>query len=1373
MLQDWKTVRIFISSTFKDMHAERDYLVRFVFPRLREDLIKRRIHLVDVDLRWGVTSEQDAMETCREIIDECRPRFICMLGGRYGWTPSGQEFSITASEVQYAVLSQSDQTQYHFFYFRDPRITASIPEKAARSIGYREFAQPEDIKQYGLEKAEELARERANKLEQLKQEIVSAGFFSFIYSPRWDDNNLRLVELEEFGDKVYKDIIDSILDDLDSDSSIEIDEFTTENCAMESFLVEHTGDSDYRKTYYVGSRRPLLDSIIAFAQSDSKPSILIIKGESGSGKSSLLCRFYQEYVANSADDLIIPHFVGASIGSTLLRSTLRRICKELSSGIGLDQAIPDEVNELVQLFGNLLKIVAETRRVVLILDAINQFDEADDAYTMFWLPQELPPKVKVIVSSLEHPALEALLARREQVIQKELNPLTNDDVINIIEGYLDRYKKRMNTEEKEALLSKSDSKNPLYLLAVLGELRTLGSYEELLGNIRMLPGEVQQLFIWILKERLSKEPGFYDSEGRFIGAELVQKFASYIGASRYGLSQAELIELIDPGDPRGNVAALQRFLMPYLMQRGELLDFYHGQLGEAVRAAYLSDDEAYGNTHKTLADFFEKNKDDYVHRTLSELSYHLYQYACISGDNIRLFDLVDDDAFRKRKFELNTRTEPIIVDIGYAIDLAVRSMDFVRMVHFSLMRINVTRALSRTYLNQLFDVASSSPDLARGVVELVVDPTLRRVGFVYLAWILCKDKYKYGLARDIIYRALNIDVAAKVSQVPILLRMIKDLYLNGIYEAKGLITSIPECPIRNAYMAAWEKANGPTAVLANAMKKLETPIHTSSVEEIAEFRRANNFVEEFLKKDLSKADILKIENYIIKTFGPEGSSDIYLLIAAERMNSGAIEEAQIMITHGIALVEIQLFMPAIRTLSALVEMLNKAGEHDLAEEHADRVREFLKGMEKMGSNKNSAYFEDLSSEINIAIDQLSKSWQSQTVTDLVESKSAEFYDTNKEKEDALSRLGYARQLLANGKTKYLPKMLRNILDNLKPNGNELQREAILVCVFMMSRAIKDEALESECCEYLAVVNLPPADFFIKGTRINQSVLNKLAHADTRCVAAFSLCFRLIGLNELLFEFIQVASKANSSPEVLDAILSQVVRLPVIKRSELRVMSDDIISTGRFLSIPQGLGIYYYPGLMLLCAWLGTVFLSIGFRAVLDKPQFIIIGLIYMAGGLAGGFLDLAVWRGIHLWEKPEISRRYISSAGSLLFFGVMLLCLRFFLKDYISPAFSLGIAITFILSIVLILMSRFILFSPLNKKFIGGGTAIAAVLVAVFSYITHMLYGLHPEYLSSLIYGGIFLGGVLLSSFVLNILPKYIAVRKRFGNRGDFNTNIL
>ena len=47
----WQTVSIFISSTFNDMHAERDYLVKRVFPELREWCEKRKLLLWEIDVR--------------------------------------------------------------------------------------------------------------------------------------------------------------------------------------------------------------------------------------------------------------------------------------------------------------------------------------------------------------------------------------------------------------------------------------------------------------------------------------------------------------------------------------------------------------------------------------------------------------------------------------------------------------------------------------------------------------------------------------------------------------------------------------------------------------------------------------------------------------------------------------------------------------------------------------------------------------------------------------------------------------------------------------------------------------------------------------------------------------------------------------------------------------------------------------------------------------------------------------------------------------------------------------------------------------------------------------------------------------------------
>jgi len=44
-----RVIRVFISSTFRDMQAERDWLVKPVFPALRQRLEPHRIHSVDID----------------------------------------------------------------------------------------------------------------------------------------------------------------------------------------------------------------------------------------------------------------------------------------------------------------------------------------------------------------------------------------------------------------------------------------------------------------------------------------------------------------------------------------------------------------------------------------------------------------------------------------------------------------------------------------------------------------------------------------------------------------------------------------------------------------------------------------------------------------------------------------------------------------------------------------------------------------------------------------------------------------------------------------------------------------------------------------------------------------------------------------------------------------------------------------------------------------------------------------------------------------------------------------------------------------------------------------------------------------------------
>lgn len=81
------TVRLFVSSTFRDMHAERDHLNRFVFPELRSRCRRRGVEFVAVDLRWGVTGdeieERGVAAVSLAALEPCTV-FVGVLGERFG-----------------------------------------------------------------------------------------------------------------------------------------------------------------------------------------------------------------------------------------------------------------------------------------------------------------------------------------------------------------------------------------------------------------------------------------------------------------------------------------------------------------------------------------------------------------------------------------------------------------------------------------------------------------------------------------------------------------------------------------------------------------------------------------------------------------------------------------------------------------------------------------------------------------------------------------------------------------------------------------------------------------------------------------------------------------------------------------------------------------------------------------------------------------------------------------------------------------------------------------------------------------------------------------------------------------------------------------
>jgi len=649
----WRTVRVFISSTFRDMHAERDWLVQRVFPALRERLEPHRIHLVDIDLRWGVTKEQadneEVIDICLSQIDACRPFFLGILGERYGWVPdrvpervtsnnkwawvqAAMGKSITEFEVLYGVLNNPAMHGHALFCFRDPAFAANVP--AARR-GDMEPESPTHLEKLktlkqairdsklplletypcryaGLRVNPNLIAADLNEDERTMLSRVAAdrlvqpaemqGLTPRLRELIEQQGTIHLEGLEEFGNRIQAWLWESIKreeklpDEAPSGTAVAVDPLAEEQSFHERFM-------ESRLRVYVG-RESLQTKLFGFADgSDATPCL--VTGASGSGKSAAMAKFIQVYANDHRSTLMISHFVGASPASTSLRSLLHRFCSVLKATFAFTEDVPADTNSLISTFRQFIEKIPAERHVVLAIDALNQLDEADNAQRLSWLPWKFPAHVKLVVSCIADPGreeqvLQAFANRPHQAIAIE--PLTADERSTILKAVPSLSAKTLDPRQVSMLLENPATTNPLFLLVALEELRGFGSYEQLNRRIETLPREgetVTTLFDQVM-ERL---------EGEF-NPEVVRSMLSLLACARRGLSDRELLDVIEGSGVATQQSASDLFpvlrqLRSYLQHRGRLWDFFHRNLDKAVRARYLKDETTKSDAHARLAEYFK------------------------------------------------------------------------------------------------------------------------------------------------------------------------------------------------------------------------------------------------------------------------------------------------------------------------------------------------------------------------------------------------------------------------------------------------------------------------------------------------------------------------------------------------------------------------------------------------------------------------------------------------------------------------------------------------------------------------------------------------------------------------------------------------
>lgn len=562
---DNRQIRVFISSTFKDMQEERTYLINNIFPRLRKMANERDVSLVELDLRWGITEEEaregKVMQICLDEIDNSHPFFIGLLGDRYGWCPTLEDISgnktlkerypwviediqngssVTEIEMQYGVLRRTSEKLNAFFYLKPDTV----------------YTEP---------------RQRM-----LKDCIRKTSHYPIA----------EFSSLEELGNKVENEFI-NLIETLFPQKELSIDE--RDRLSQRIFFRSRSNVYIPNEEYY-----EILDNFI----NDEQSQHLVITGESGMGKSALMANWMLRR-KKTHNDKIIYHFVGNSTDEGDYNLILRHLINEIRTTYNVEYEINSQLNSQKDnsaILQELLNKINDEFRLILILDGINQLHDKEDheAKLLKWLP-DTPSFVKIIFTTLENDETMQTFSRRSYPIFK-IGPLNFEQRCKLINDYLRRYGKGLLPEQTKRIAESKLAHNTLVLKTIIDEMINFGVHEELDRRIEYyLSATSNEKFFQKVLKRLEDD----------FGEEEVRTALALIALSYAGMGEKELMEI-------GNINQLQWSrlycsILSHLTIRNGLINFSHQYLKEAVESRYLN--ASYKNeSQDKIINYFRKRE---------------------------------------------------------------------------------------------------------------------------------------------------------------------------------------------------------------------------------------------------------------------------------------------------------------------------------------------------------------------------------------------------------------------------------------------------------------------------------------------------------------------------------------------------------------------------------------------------------------------------------------------------------------------------------------------------------------------------------------------------------------------------------------------
>lgn len=582
-------VRIFISSTFRDMAGERDLLARRVFPKLRQFTEAQGMPLSEIDLRWGITSEEAAegkvIELCLREIDACRPYFFAMLGERYGWIDpqAGERLaesfphlmpfagrSVTELEIRHGALgSQPARRDRCFFYLRDPKYLDRLPEGA----------DPQDFANEGPQQRE--------LLDALKREILASGYLVREYG-----------DLNGFHDLIEGDLRNAIAPAVDAavDDAAAADQLGFVTSLLQGHVEQTSTQSFLEQTR--GQRKPI-----------------VLVGPPGSGKSASLAHWLEgssekrpsrgllapllRSRANAVAPAIVCNFLQVDVDAEDWLPVAQSLLADLKQLLSRTEPIERTPEGVIRQVASWLALAAKERPITVVIDGIERAYPLAGSPVLDWLPTPLPKGVDIILSARTGPLAQALNDRAWPALA--LSGFVDGEIEAAVQRFLALYGKRLPRGLLEAIARAPQATTPLFARTVADELRQFGSHERLqqfLAEYLACP-DVTSLFARLLRR--------LDQDFRFGDRSTASDALALIAASRGGLAESEILELLgtagNPMPPRA-WAELRLAIHQHLVERRGLIDIGPSALRDALKSLRGAEDVNWRSRRLRIVEAF-------------------------------------------------------------------------------------------------------------------------------------------------------------------------------------------------------------------------------------------------------------------------------------------------------------------------------------------------------------------------------------------------------------------------------------------------------------------------------------------------------------------------------------------------------------------------------------------------------------------------------------------------------------------------------------------------------------------------------------------------------------------------------------------------